>query len=195
MNPGLDERGSPAGRLLSQLRELALQDKVWGDRLWTARACPKGHVLFDPDNAPADLFILTEGLIKLVYVTPEGDERIKSFIADQGLFAAEGNGPAFGARTLEPSTIIRVPLPWLQQRIAENPDLQRAYGQFADWVRQRKSRREQALLCDSAAERFRAMLRLEPGLLSRLSQGDIARYLGITPIAFSRIKRRLSAAE
>lgn len=171
-----------------------MQDRLWGDKLWAVRAFPKGHVLFDPDNAQADLFILTKGLIKLVYVTPEGDERIKSFIADQGLFAVEDNGPAFGARTLEPSTIIRIPLPWLQQQMAENTDLQRAYGQFADWVRQRKSRREQALLCESAAERFRTMQMLEPALLSRLSQGDIARYLGITPIAFSRIKRRLSVA-
>jgi hypothetical protein len=70
-------------------------------------------------------------------------------------------------------------------------ELQRDYADFTDWIRQRKAVREQSLLCDSAAERLKRMQLHEPELLRRLPQGDIARFLGITPIAFSRIKKRL----
>jgi hypothetical protein len=56
----------------------------------------------------------------------------------------------------------------------------------------RKQQREEALLCDSAETRYRNMLKDEPALLARLPQGDIARFLRVTPIAFSRIKRRVS---
>ena len=189
MNPSLVEQDLPVRQLLDRLRALASVDKLWSESRYR-----KGQTLFDQDNAPADVFILTQGLVKLVYITPEGEERIKSFIVDQGVFAAENGMLAFGARTLEPSTVIRLPLQWVKDQLSKNADLQRTYSQFADWVRQRKSRREQSLLCDSATERFQAMQALEPDLVSRLPQGDVAGYLGITPIAFSRIKRRLRVA-
>ena len=48
------------------------------------------------------------------------------------------------------------------------------------------------LLCRSAEERYRVFLAQEPALADRLTQSDIARYLGITAIALSRIRRRLA---
>lgn len=186
MNPGLAESDFSAGRLLGRLRDLAL-----AEGLWLPRHYAKGQILFDQDNASEDVWVLVQGLVKLVYVTPDGEERIKSFIVDQGLFAAEDGQLAFGARTLEPCQIARLPRRWVDARIAEDAELVRAYGQFTDWIRRRKAKREQSLLCASAAERFQDMRRHEPDLMNRLAQGDIARFLGITPIAFSRIKRRI----
>lgn len=188
MNPSLAEQDFPIHELLYNLRSLASVD-----RLWVESVHNKGQCLFEQDNAPADVFILTRGLIKLVYLTYEGEERIKSFIVDQGIFAAEEGAIAFGARALEQSTVVRLPSLWVKERIAIDTDLQRTYAQFTDWVRQRKSRREQALLCETAAERFQVMQDRDADLVRRLPQGDVARYLGVTPIAFSRIKRRLAA--
>ena len=188
MNPSLGEEDLSGDQLLSRLNTLASIDK-----LWVPATYPKGQVLFDQDNAPADVFILTRGLVKLFYVTPDGEEKIKSFIVNRGLFAAENGLLPFGARTVEPSTVIRLPLSWVKRQLSKDMELQGAYGQFMDWIRQRKSRREQSLLCDSATERFQTMQKLEPDLIRRLSQGDVARYLGVTPIAFSRIKRRMGA--
>lgn len=187
MNPGLVEPDSPVNKMLGKLRSLAAVDQSWVER-----SVRKGQSLFDQDNAPTDLFILTQGLIKLVYLTPEGDERIKSFIVDQGVFAVEQGTLPFGALALEPSTVVRLPLRWVRDQVVRDAELQSAYARFSDWVRRRKSIRERSLLCDSAGERFQEMKRQEPDLVRRLPQGDIARFLGITPIAFSRIKRRLA---
>ena len=189
MNPGLVEQDFPIHILLGRLRLLASVDK-----LWVEGSFRKGQSLFDQDNAPADVFILAQGLIKLIYMTPEGEERIKSFIVDQGIFATENGVLAFGARALEQSTVIRLPLQWVKDQVSRDGELERAYGQFSDWVRQRKARREQSFLCDTAAERFQVMQKLESDLVRRLPQGDVARYLGVTPIAFSRIKKRLRAS-
>jgi CRP-like cAMP-binding protein len=188
MNSGLVPEDFSISPLLNMLRVHAR-----ADGFWIEHALPKGQPLFAQDNASAEAYLLTRGLIKLFYITPEGEERIKSFIADQGLFAVEGDALAFGARALEPSTVIRLPTRWVKARIASDTDLRQAYAKFTDWVRHRKAMREQSLLCESAAERFQAMERSTPDLVGRLPQGDIARYLGITPIAFSRIKRRLAA--
>ena len=58
----------------------------------------------------------------------------------------------------------------------------------------KKELREHDLLCLSAEERYRNFLNDSPALVERITQMDMARYLGITPIALSRIKGRLSKA-
>jgi hypothetical protein len=40
--------------------------------------------------------------------------------------------------------------------------------------------------------RLRAVLSGAPDIAARLPQGDIARFIGVTPVAFSRIKRRIA---
>jgi len=54
----------------------------------------------------------------------------------------------------------------------------------------KKERREYEFLCLSAPQRFALLKQRSPELVSRLTQNDIARYLGITPVALSRIKQR-----
>ncbi len=39
--------------------------------------------------------------------------------------------------------------------------------------------------------RYLALRAGAPEALARLPQGDVARFLGVTPVAFSRIKRRV----
>jgi CRP-like cAMP-binding protein len=174
--------------LIEPLREHARRDGIWRP-LQTAR-----RVELMAQGGPAPfLFVLEAGLVKLAYATPDGSERIKSFIVDVGLFGPglgdeEGR---FSAITLEPSTTVALPTGWLLARLAESETLQQAQRRFEAWVRGRKEAREQALLCDSAETRYHNFLRHEPALARRLQQADIARYIGVTPIAFSRIKRRL----
>ncbi|MBU3028868.1 Crp/Fnr family transcriptional regulator [Paracoccus marinaquae] len=186
MNPGSAAEESAPEALLRQIRI-----KARADELWHLRDCPAGTQVLVQGVATPDLFVLQGGLVKLDYLTPDGRERIKSFIVDRGLFAIEDADLSFGARTLEPSQIVRLPIGWARAQLAQDMVLRQAYADFTDWLRLRKARREQLLLCASAEERYRLLCEHEPGLIRRLSQGDIARYLGITPVAFSRIKRRL----
>jgi CRP-like cAMP-binding protein len=53
-----------------------------------------------------------------------------------------------------------------------------------------KERRERELLTQSAEARYQALLEDSPKLLDKVKQKDIARYLGITPVALSRIRGR-----
>ncbi len=43
----------------------------------------------------------------------------------------------------------------------------------------------------TAEARLRAVLAGAPEVAARLPQGDMARFIGVTPVAFSRIKRRI----
>ena len=187
MNPGL----AKADFMNSQLAPL--REQARRERLWRPVETPRGVELMAQGGPARFIFVLEAGLVKLAYATPDGGERVKSFIVDVGVFGpglGEEEG-RFSATTLELSTTVALPATWLLARIAESETLSAARARFESWVRARKEAREQALLCDSAETRYRNFLRNEPELARRLQQADIARFIGVTPIAFSRIKRRV----
>jgi CRP-like cAMP-binding protein len=193
MNPGLSAADFDVGELIALLRTRAIRDGRW-----TPCRKPKGSVLIRQGQESAWLFVLQKGMVKLAYRTAAGDEWIKSFIADTGLFAANdpwsAHAPSrFTAECLEPCDVVHLPLAWAGAQISAEPRLLAAYAGFSAWVRRRKEIREEALLCDSAEERYRAFLATMPDLARRLRQGDIARFMRITPVALSRIKRRIAA--
>jgi CRP/FNR family transcriptional regulator, anaerobic regulatory protein len=156
----------------------------------------KGQVILHQGDVASDIFILQSGLVKLVYPTLNGDEWIKSFIVDRGLFGSVDDGDAaqpsrFAAIPIESSVVAQLPLDWVKRAIANDTELTAAYVAFSGWVRRRKEEREEVLLCKSAEQSYLNFISTNAALAKRLPQGDIAHYLGITPVAFSRIKRRL----
>lgn len=190
MNLDLLETSSPVVELVGLLTDKARN----AGQLRTAHVA-KGARLFDQGKQVDTVFMLQSGLVKLVYETVDGDQWIKSLIVDCGLFGPSDVGEvesiAYSASAIEPSTLGQVPLNWISHTLTNSPELAVAYARFVNWVRQRKEAREAALLCQTAEERYRDLMRHSSSLLLRMPQSDIARYLRITPIAFSRIKRRI----
>jgi len=54
----------------------------------------------------------------------------------------------------------------------------------------KKEQGEFEFLCMSAEERFCRIAEVSPTLLEKVTQNDLSRYLGITPVGLSRIKKR-----
>ncbi|REG87888.1 Crp/Fnr family transcriptional regulator [Winogradskyella sediminis] len=55
-----------------------------------------------------------------------------------------------------------------------------------------KSEREQSLLKETAEERYLSLFKNRPNLIKEIPQKFIASYIGITPQALSRIRKRIS---
>ncbi len=55
----------------------------------------------------------------------------------------------------------------------------------------KKSKRELSLLSDSAEQRYRNLFIDQPHLIQKIPQKYLASYIGITPQALSRIRRRI----
>jgi CRP-like cAMP-binding protein len=188
MNLGL-ETGRAAPALIAALRPKAVVA-----RLWAERSLPKGAPVFAAADGSDDVFLLLSGLVKLVYTTAEGEDWIKSFILDQGVFSGRGAtdaGESYGAVCLEPCRFVRLPRGFVQGTVAADAGLSARYAEFAEWVLARKQAREAALLTMTPEARYLALRAGAPKALARLPQGDVARFLGVTPVAFSRIKRRV----
>jgi CRP-like cAMP-binding protein len=155
------------------------------------------HVIKQGDVC-TDIFVLRAGLVKMYYVTREGKEWVKSFIMDRGVFGSRiaqmaGEGSAFAIVCVEDSTLVTLPYSAFLEASLRDATLMEMVFRFNEWLGLKKERREYDLLCRSAEERYRTFVARDAQLAGRLTQVDIARYLGITPIALSRIKRRVAA--
>lgn len=98
----------------------------------------------------------------------------------------------FSALCLEPTTLTCFPYEVFEETCFSEPFLIKKVFEFTQWLGVMKELREQQLLCLSAQESYTEFMHAYPELATRLTQTDIAHYLGITPIALSRIKNRLT---
>jgi CRP-like cAMP-binding protein len=155
-----------------------------------------GETVFHQDDAQPFLFIVAEGLVKLVYLQPDGKEWIKSFVAEGQFFAsvaalAPAGRASFSAVAVEACRLERIPFALLadlaDRDLGWSRLLRRALMLFAE----RKERRERQLLTLTPEDRYRALLAEAGHLLPRVPQKDLASYLGITPVGLSRIARRV----
>lgn len=191
MNPGLEATNFDVEAMVAAVRQMAQHDRIWRSELR-----PQGSVLLAQGDISSSIFMLESGLVKLSYETADGGERIKSFVADRGVFGSHwppsgDHESRFAARCLESSQIAILPAEWVKSKIAADPQLQATVAKFSEWIYLRKQSREEALLCETAEQRYLSFLASNTALAQRLNQADIARYLGVTPIAFSRIKKRV----
>lgn len=159
------------------------------------RVVPKGDFLFRCGDTNSSLFLIQEGVIKNYYETQAGKQFVKSFIQEGGFIASmqavvEGLPSSFSAVCLEQCRILEVAKPQLDQLLAKEPKFAEHLNAILLLLAAKKERREFELLCLSAQERCARFYAREPGLVARLSQQDIARYLGIDPVSLCRIRKK-----
>jgi CRP-like cAMP-binding protein len=153
----------------------------------------KGAVLLSQGEISQSLFFVRQGLLKAVYITAGGKETVKSFLSDGDLIGSlrscvSGEPSLFSLVCLEDTDIVQLEFRKLQA-VAQQ-DLQASQQLLAILLglALKKERREYEFLCLSAQERYEALAEGAPHLLERLKQQDIARYLGVTPEALSRLR-------
>lgn len=155
----------------------------------------KGDVLIRQGDVDTSVYIVVSGLLKAYYATLEGKELIKSFI-QPGEFIGSliscrtGDPSTFSLTCLEACKLLRVPFASLQTAAQSQPEVAAYMSNGLMELAMKKERREYEFLCLSAPERYALLKDRQPDLVERLTQNDIARYLGITPVALSRIKQR-----
>lgn len=174
-----------------------IQEQSFFQQLGKPLQRKKGDLLFQQGDHDASIYAVSTGLLKAYYLTLDGKELIKSFIAEGefigSLIACQSGDPCtFNLMCLEDSQLFRVPFTDVQTAMDGNKDVVGVMTHSLMSLAIKKERREYEFLCLSAADRYQLLIKRSPELLNRLTQNDIARYLGITPVALSRIKQRVN---
>jgi CRP-like cAMP-binding protein len=164
------------------------------------RRLKPGDVLFRAGETKSFVYAVNQGIIKMVYETPNGDSWVKGFAEPGICFAsltalADHGATSFSAYAEVASHVEMIEYPALQQLADRHIQWQRAMSNAYKLYGQRKEHREMELLTLSPEERYRNFLRNYPTLATVIRQRDIASYVRVTPVALSRIKSRLKASE
>lgn len=157
-----------------------------------------GEFLFKQGEVDTSIYVVKSGLLKAYYLTMDGKELVKSFIQEGefigSLIACHTGAPCtFSLACLEDSSLVKITFSDLKKAVDQNPQLSSFLTNGLMSLAIKKERREFEFLCLSALERYELFKQRTPELVDRVTQNDIARYLGITPVALSRIKQRQSS--
>lgn len=164
------------------------------------RSFARDQDLVPVGQAPAGMWWIHAGVVRLYSLTAEGAAHVVDFAAAGEWTAAAlqlSDGSAccahagLGIEALRPTRASELPMAWIES-------LQRHHAEVAVWMRrqwllagERRLARELALLRDTGTQRYQTFVAERPALAATLPLHQIAAWLGITPVALSRIRRQL----
>lgn len=154
----------------------------------------KEHV-FIQGSTNKSLYYIQSGLLKAYYISSSGKEFIKSFITPGNIIinlaSAHCEKPCtFSLQCLERTNMLEIPFSLINQYRKNDLKLSNEIVDLLLIFSLKKEKREFEFLCLSAQDRYHLLTKENPSLLDKLTQNDIARYLGITPVGLSRIINR-----
>jgi len=160
------------------------------------RQFPKGTQIFAVDEWQPYVYVVRSGMVKLTYLTETGQEWIKSFIGEGDFFACPnvliaGLKTDYFAVALDDCWIEQLPYAGIRQLAEQYPAWQKAIRQLLETHIVRKEQREKELLTMTPEGRYLSFIASYPLLFQRIQLKEIAHYLGVTPEALSRIRKRL----
>jgi CRP-like cAMP-binding protein len=156
------------------------------------RRIPKGESFIEPGQPSSEAGIIVSGLMRLYYTDTEGREATKAFRGPGEMVAAyaellEKRPSRISVEALEDTELLVVRYERVTALYDDHPSWQELGRAIAEDHYRQRERREQELLLNSATERWQDFNKERPDLAARLPQKIIASYLGITPVALSRI--------
>lgn len=173
-----------------------------GEWQWLAGTL-KGHTfaagdeLIHQGGEDARIHFILYGLVRYFYRTKDGLERNHTFAAEENLVGClpvyTGAGAcSFTVAAIELTRTLEIPAEVFLSLDDRHECWLRMKLRLMQFLALRKEAREASFLLDSAEARYRHYLDCFQHLAERIPQYHVASYLGITPVALSRIRKRIN---
>lgn len=167
--------------------------KIIGEAM-ECRRVKEGEVLLEAGNVARELFFICEGVLKIVSVNEKGNEMIHFFLSEnqfctilksfnEGIVAIDGIQAACDAQ------VIVFQKDKLESLYRILPDFKSVLDKiFAQALLDKVGLRNE-YLGEDALGRYEKFISIQSGIALRVSQTDIASYLGITKQSLSRLRK------
>ena len=179
-------------------RTFKLHDQDWlifSSKL-TRQEFPKKHILLKTGQIENYLSFIEKGVLRF-YIPNEENDRTFAFAFDNSFVSAYDSfltrtPSAYHVETLSKTTLWQLTYNDLQS-IYRDTSIGNKIGRMAsEDLFLKKSGRELSLLNDTAEQRYLNLFTEQPKLIEQIPLKYIASYIGITPQALSRIRKRIS---
>lgn len=146
---------------------------------------------------PAKFGFVISGLFRYVYVSEQGKEFTKVFMPEKSFISSYSamisKKPShFFIESLEPSKVLTIAYEDWEKLRGINPKWNLLLIKLLEKGYAIKEKREREFLLLDSETRYKIFLEEYPDLEKRVRQFMIASYLGITPVALSRIRKKIS---
>ena len=163
------------------------------------RRLGRGQALFRAGDSVARLFLIKSGVLKFTYVSEAGVERVRDFIVEGQIAACIGalgdDGTArYDGIACEDTIVESIAFAPICQLSMTEASWARCMQLLLYDVARDLGERERMLLTLAPFDRLAHAVAERPWLSSRISQQDLAAYIGITPVSLSRLKARARRA-
>jgi CRP-like cAMP-binding protein len=157
----------------------------------------KSDKFLSEGTVPQKFAFVNRGLFRYFYVNDKGNEFTKGFFSENSFIVSytamiRGVGSYYTIEALADAEILVIDYPKWKVMCNTHPCWNRLLIAMLEKGFAKKELRERELLLHSAEERYRSFLQEYPSLESRITQQLIASYLGITPVALSRIRKSMN---
>ncbi|PRA66032.1 cyclic nucleotide-binding protein [Pseudomonas sp. MYb187] len=147
-------------------------------------------------ETPTHFFVILSGLVRYYYASPEGKEWNKAFFREGEIVGSlsaylKRQPCTYTIEALEQSHLVAVPLQVLARQPGPSVQMQGMLDKVTREIMLRNESREALLLTSNSEERYRWLQENESWLLARVPQYQLASYLSMDAVSFSRIKRKL----
>ena len=159
----------------------------------------KGAYLARPGDPEAGSAFVLSGLVRQVFYGPDGRERVNSFATEDALvcpFRAQLtlSVPDLGIQALEPTRYLAMAKGVIPELVARHPGWRELTARLTELKFVTAELRTRTLLLEDATERYRSFLEQYAEIAPRVPLSQVAAYIGVTPEALSRIRRRILVA-
>jgi len=179
-------------------KNLKMSDQDWKAFSSKIERCeyPKKHLLLKTGQIEKHLSFVEKGIIRF-YLPKEENDLTFTFVFDDGFVSAYDSfltqqASAYHVQTLEKTILWRISYDDLQI-VYKETEIGNTIGRHAsEDLFLKKSKRELSLLNNTAEQRYLKLFSEQPQLIKQIPLKYIASYIGITPQALSRIRKRIS---
>lgn len=153
----------------------------------------KGEFFFRQGQSFQRIGLLVSGLVNTFYLDSEGDIHVKRFIGPGKPVApypsvVTGEVATYNLQALEKSLIAHIAYSDYQELLERHMCWERITRKSLEQEIMEKDSKEYDLFMLSAEERYESFLKRHPSIAGKIPQYLIASYIGITPVALSRIR-------
>jgi CRP-like cAMP-binding protein len=164
-----------------------------------AQSVKKGDNFIREGTVPQKLAFVTAGLFRYYYVNQKGSEFTKGFFPENNFISSytamiRHKPSYYTIEALEDSHILAFDFHQWKMLYDHHPCWSKVLIAILEKGFSKKESRERELLLFSAEERYRSFLNEYPQLENRIKQHMVASYLGITPVALSRIRKSMNVS-
>lgn len=160
------------------------------------RSLAQGESLWRVGEQQETLYFLESGLLYAFFVTEQGKSTCKEVYWGHDLLFSfrsliQHIPQVFNVDALAPSRLVAVAKKDYLNLVTHSDEWKAFHLAAICEYYMYKEGKEEFLLLNTPEQRVREFYSLYPELVKRIPQHIIASYLGITPISFSRIKKRI----